>query len=228
MTGGKLGVRFEAALVGMAFLSALAPARTGAQELTVGVKGGLNSSNLSADDPDDPEFGFDSRTGLRIGAFVQVGLSRNVAIQPEVSYSRKGAKPRGSDTGAMLYLDYVEIPVLLSVRPTSRESPVDPVLYAGPQVSVATNCRVRGEEEGAALGVACDSPLPEGAIELAKTDFGLVFGGGFEILFNRLTVQLDVRYNLGLTNLNESAGAADVSVRSRTWSFMAGAGVPIG
>ena len=59
-------------------------------------------------------------------------------------------------------------------------------------------------------------------------DFGVVFGGGFEILYSKLTIQLDARYNLGLTNLNASEDAAEVSVKSRGWAFMLGLGVPLG
>ncbi len=221
-------MRYASVVLAMACLSTRTPARAGAQEITVGVKGGLNVASLSVDDPEDPEHGFDSQTGFRVGAFIQFVFGRNFVLEPEVFYSRRGAKPRQADAGSQLSLDYLEIPLLLSVRPTSRESPIDPVLYAGPQVSFETNCRVTGEEGGSFFGSDCDNPQLEGALETAKTDFGLVFGGGFEILFNRLTVQLDARYNLGLSNLSESPNAADVSVKSRTWSFMAGVGMPIG
>ena len=221
-------MRYGSALLAFACMLTLAPAGARAQEITLGVKGGLNFSNLSVDDPADPDFDFDSQTDFLAGAFAQFGFGRIFAVQPEVLYSQRGAKSRNEDPATKLDLDYVEIPLLLMVRLASRESPMYPILYAGPSVAFETRCRVSGEEGGVSVSLDCDDPQLDGAFETTKTNFGLVFGGGFEILFSRLTIQLDVRYNLGLTNLNDAEDAEQVSVKSRAWSFMLGLGMPIG
>jgi len=221
-------MRYRAAVLAIACSIALAPAGAGAQEITLGVKGGLNSSNLSVDAPDDPDFGFDSQTDFLVGAFAQVGIGRIFAIQPEVFYSQNGAKSRNDDPAIKLNLNYIRVPLLLMARLGSRESPMYPILYAGPQVAFETRCQVTGEEGGVSVSFDCDSPELDDALQTKKTDFGLVFGGGFEILYSRLTVQLDVRYNLGLTNLNDTEDAAEVSEKSRGWSFMLGLGIPVG
>jgi hypothetical protein len=39
--------------------------------------------------------------------------------------------------------------------------------------------------------------------------------------------ELDARYVLGLTNLNSGAGASEVSVKNRGWSFALGPGVEL-
>ncbi len=103
-----------------------------------------------------------------------------------------------------------------------------PILYGGPSVAFETRCSVTGEGDGSSVSLDCDDPQLDGALETTKTNFGLVFGGGFEILYSRLTIQLDARYNLGLTNLNDADDAAEVSVKNRTWSFMLGLGIPVG
>ena len=221
-------MRYLLALLTIACLAALVPAGAGAQEITVGGKGGLNISNLSVDSPDDPDFGFDSQTDFLVGGFVQFSLGQSFAVQPEVLYSQRGAKSRNDDPAIKLNLNYIEIPLLLMARLTSREAPMYPFLYAGPQVSFETRCQVTGEQDGVSLGVDCDAPELDGGLETAKTDFGLVFGGGLEVLYSRLTIQLDARYRLGLTNLNAAEDASEVSVKSRGWSFMLGVGVPIG
>jgi hypothetical protein len=41
-------------------------------------------------------------------------------------------------------------------------------------------------------------------------------------------MQLDARYNLGLTNINGGPDADDVNVKNRGWSFMVGLGYPFG
>jgi hypothetical protein len=215
-------------LLAVACLAGLAPATGSGQEITVGIKGGLNVSNLSVDAPEDPDFGFDSQTDFLVGGFAQIGIGSKFAIQPEVFYSQNGAKTTKTDPSIKLNLNYIRVPLLLMARLSSRESPMYPILYAGPQVAFETRCRVTGEDDGVSVSFDCDSPELDDALQTKTTDFGLVFGGGFEILYSKLTIQLDARYNLGLTNLNDTADASEVSVKSRGWSFTLGLGIPIG
>ena len=221
-------MRYGTALLAIACSIALASAGATAQEITLGVKGGLNLSNLSVSAPEDPEFSFDTATDFLVGAFAQFGIGHTFAVQLEGFYSQKGGKTRDDDTTAKLNLNYIEVPLLLMARLASRESPMYPILYVGPSVAFETRCNVTGEEDGASRSLDCDDPELDGELQTTKTDFGIVFGGGFEILFSRLTIQLDARYNLGLTNLNSARDAADASVKSRTWSFMLGLGIPVG
>lgn len=216
-----LPIAFSVALAGSL---ALSPVQASGQEVTLGVKGGLNVSRLSVGEADDADF--DSRTRFLVGGFAQFTIGEKFAVQPEVLYSGKGAKVTDGGQAASLGLNYIEIPLLLIARFPSRESPIYPILYAGPSVAFKTSCGVTGENEGVSVDVDCDAPLLDGGIETASTDFGLVFGGGFEILYSRLTIQLDARYTLGLTNLNDVADEK-VSVKNRTWSFMIGLGIPI-
>jgi hypothetical protein len=51
-----------------------------------------------------------------------------------------------------------------------------------------------------------------------------VFGGGIEFLFGGLKVELDARYNSGLTHVNGSTSAGSVSLENRGWSFSVGLG----
>lgn len=220
-------MRYVTGLLVAAGLSAAVPAPAAAQEVTLGVKGGLNVASLSVDDPSDPDFGFDRQTDFLAGVLAQFAIGRVFAFQPEVLYSQRGATSREDDPATKLDLNYIQIPLLLMARLGSRESPIYPILYAGPQVAFETRCQVTGESEGVSLSLGCDDPLLDGELETNQTEYGVVFGGGFEVLYSRLTVQLDVRYQLGLTNLNDAEDASDVSVKSRLWSFMLGFGVPM-
>ena len=100
-----------------------------------------------------------------------------------------------------------------------------PILYAGPQVAFETRCQVSGKEDGVSASYACDSEELDEPLDTSNVEFGLVFGGGFEMLFSRLTVQLDARYNLGLTNINGGTDASTVSAKNRGWAFMLGLGM---
>ena len=209
-------------------LVGLVPAGARGQGFTIGIKGGLNFSTLSVDDPANPDLEFDSQTGGLVGAFLQCGSTSWFTLQGEVLYSQNGAKAQGEDPEVKINLNYIRVPVLLMARLASRESPIYPILYAGPQLAFETKCEVTGEESGESASFACDSEELGEPLETNNVEFGLVFGGGFEILLNRLTMQLDARYNLGLTNLNGGTDASTVNVKNRGWSFMVGLGMPFG
>ena len=49
-------------------------------------------------------------------------------------------------------------------------------------------------------------------------------GGGVEYLFGGFKMELDARYNLGLTNMNGGTNASSVSLENRGWSFTVGLG----
>ena len=116
------------------FIAALlsVPAVSQAQGPSFGLKAGLNMADLSGSRIVDS----DARTGLTVGAFASVPVHSAVAIQPEVVFSRKGAKRAAYDYDAFpldgdappigVYLaettshSYLEVPVLLKLSPSSR------------------------------------------------------------------------------------------------------------
>lgn len=198
-----------------------------AQEVTVGVKGGLNVADLTIDDPEEPEVDLDTKTGFSGGVFGQFVLGDYLAIQPEALFTQKGAKESDQEGEFKLKLDYIEIPVLLMARIPTQGN-FRPLFFLAPVVSFESTCKLQGSSDGVSIDVDCDQAgeLTGGEFELEtkSIDFGLAFGAGGELDLNQLMLQLDVRYNLGLTDLNDSPGAEEVSVKNRTWSFMAGIG----
>lgn len=219
-------MRHVKTLLGAVCLLALAPTGVLAQG-TMGLKGGFNVSTLSVDDPANPDLEFDDQTDFVVGAFLQCASAGWFALQAEALYSQNGAMTEGDEGEVKLNLNYLRVPVLLMARFTSRESPMYPILYAGPQVAFQTRCQVTGEQEGVSESLGCDDPELDDPLETKSVEFGLVFGGGLEFLFSRLTAQLDARYNFGLTNLNAAASSSEVSVKNRGWSFMLGVGIPL-
>ncbi len=193
----------------------------GAQDLTIGLKGGLNVANVSADQIELVDT--DSRTAFVGGGFLTIGLGERFAIQPEVLYAQKGFSVGALGTRASVDLDYFDIPVLLKVNLVQPTQQVRPVVFAGPFIAFETSCSVSGEVGGIGGSTDCDVAL--GARE--TTDAGIAFGAGVDIAATQgLLILLDARYNLGLVNLDSEAGSD--SVKSRVWSFMAGFGIPLG
>jgi len=208
-------------------LLALAAPRLPAQDITIGVKGGLNVADVSTDIPDIEDIKA-SKTGFVGGAYANFALGGVFAIQPEVLYSQKGFK--GEDSGlpgvsADFKFNYFEIPLLLKAQFPMEM--VRPAVYAGPVVSFETSCKLGLSEGDISADFDCDSE-EAGASDRKKTEFGGVFGANLDLFVGPVVLTVDGRYQLGFTNLNDDpADAETASLKNRVWQFMAGVGFPI-
>ncbi|GGD92218.1 porin family protein [Planktosalinus lacus] len=77
-----------------------------AQEFSFGVKGGVNVANFGGTTSYAGFGSLGSRTGAHIGVLMEVPISGDISLQPELLYSMKGST--WSDTN----LDYIDIPIL--------------------------------------------------------------------------------------------------------------------
>lgn len=202
----------------------LLPGGALAQGSTLGLKGGLNVSTLSVEDPANPDLDFESRTGLVLGAFLECGGESWFALQGEVNYSQNGAKVRGGGAATQLDLDYIRVPVLVMARIGAEDRTLYPLVYAGPQLAFEVRCRVEADSGDGSQSYACDSEELEDPLDTRNVEFGLVFGGGIEFLFGSFKMELDGRYNLGLSNMNGGTDASVASLKNRGWSFTVGLG----
>ena len=205
-------------------LIGLLPGSSLGQNSALGLKGGLNVSTLSIEDPAQPDLEVESRTGLVLGAFLECGGESWFALQGEVNYSQNGAKVRGGSSASRIDLDYIRVPVLIMARVGRKESTLYPLVYAGPQLAFQVSCGVEADSDGGSQSYDCDSEELEDPLETRNVEFGLVFGGGVEYLFGGFKMELDARYNLGLTNMNGGTDASVASLKNRGWSFTVGLG----
>ena len=205
-------------------LIGLLPGSSLGQSSALGLKGGLNVSTLSIEDPAQPDLEVESRTGLVMGAFLECGGESWFALQGEVNYSQNGAKVRGGSSASRIDLDYIRVPVLIMARVGRKESTLYPLVYAGPQLAFQVSCGVEADSDGGSQSYDCDSEELEDPLETRNVEFGLVFGGGVEYLFGGFKMELDARYNLGLTNMNGGTDASVASLKNRGWSFTVGLG----
>lgn len=180
--------------------------------VSVGLKGGFNLANI-AFSPEDPEMpAFSTLKGVTGGVFLSIGLGF-VTIQPEVLYSRRGTMWELDEANSVQFLlDYIEVPVLVkfSVLPAG---PVRPVLFAGP--SFGTLIKATGRMTG----------LPDADIKdmWEKTELAAVFGGGLDFKLAGMTLSLDGRYHLGLTNIAADADEGE-SAKNKGFSVLVGIG----
>ncbi len=142
--------------------------------IKLGIKGGLNISNLMGDVKDVA-----IRTSIHAGLVAEVIVSDNFSIQPELLYSGQGASVT-STGGGRIKLDYITLPVLAKFPIAKSLS-----LETGPQVGFLISGKYKTNESN-------------DKIENLKTiDFGLNAGLNYEL---NNGVFFQARYNLGLTD----------------------------
>lgn len=166
-----------------------------------GVKGGVNFANIT-DDKDA-----DMKVGFFAGVYGEFMLSEKFSIQPEILYSTQGTKYKENGSNefgsyavdATFKLDYINVPVMAKYYINDKFS-----IEAGPYVGfllkgiVSYDVSVSNENESVSDGDYID--LKD---QLNTVDFGLGFGAGYKVNSN---ISLGLRYNIGLTDVEEDAG----------------------
>lgn len=162
-------------------------------QFSVGIKGGLNFSNL---DVSDIAGTYDSRTGYHLGAFAQFKFTR-FAIQPEFIYSEQGAKVKDPNLGNFeSNFTYLNIPIMLKLYLGGGLN-----LQAGPQFGFLTSAKRGG------------SNVKD---QLKNSDFSAGLGVGWDSPFG---LSLDARYNLGISDVSDEAAA---EIKNQVWQISAG------
>ena len=101
------------------------------QDVKYGVRGGLNISNLDFDN--NTAAANKHRNSMYVGFFANIGLSKTIAVMPEIQFSAEGAKAEA------LHLDYIQAPVFFKFRISEKIH-----IGAGPQAGI----KVHKEEDG--------------------------------------------------------------------------------
>ena len=158
----------------------------------IGVKGGINFTNLYVDDVEDESM----KIGFNLGLFAKLPVTQGLSIQPELLYSVKGAKVT-YDLGVLgsneyrFNLNYVEVPVLAVIN-VSRNFNV----HAGGYAAYLAQANIKK--------VVDDGPNDEIADlnedNFNRFDYGLVGGLGIDI--ENFTI--GARYNYGLTEVGKA------------------------
>ncbi len=180
-----------------------------------GIKGGLNIADLSELESIDTvdQLEQESKSGFVGGGFVKFPLGA-FRLQIEGLYSLKGSE--GTSRGQLgtqpweAKLTYFEVPVLLKYEfPTSV---LKPFFYGGASVAFLMKAEMRNDN--------IDSDWADIKDGMESTDYGLVAGGGIELL----GITVEARYTHGLADtVDEKSGNLLVDqAKNKTWSVMAG------
>jgi hypothetical protein len=164
-------------LMGLSLIAMMAGSAT-AQHVNLGVKVGLNFyKNVNSNDVKT-----DFRTGFNLGLLGHIHINDVWALQPEVYYSTQGYKANTTKVRT----GYVNIPILLQYMFNNGFR-----IQAGPQLGIMTNATLD------AAGVSSDYKGNYKALEAALSV-------GISYVHPPSSFGVDLRYNHGLTNINES------------------------
>ena|SRR5690554_108658 len=201
-------------LVFLAAIAAMSFTTINAQEVRLGVKGGVNFATLSGDHLGDIK----SRTGFHLGGLVEIPVTERFAVQPEILYSAQGAeyKESGQESGVDYSyeyknkLDYISVPVMAKFYVVDGLA-----IEAGPQISFLTSSK--GEYEGTMGGITVsgDSDLED----ISTIDFSLGAGASYRL---PMGVFFGARYNFGLSNVYDGDNADNNKIHNNVFQLSAG------
>lgn len=183
------------------------PTAKSQEKIQFGVKGGVNFTNMTSNDYlYDEKF----KTGLYLGATVEIPLSKKISIQPEIVYSSQGIKGKAfvnypstlpgtmPIVNAEHKLDYIKIPVLAKLYLVKNFS-----FEIGPSFNFLVNDRFTSDSY-------TQTDLAE------KFEFGGVIGLSYKVKSNFF---VNTNYLIGFSNTLESPFE-----NSKNYGFSAGIG----
>ncbi|MBQ4802326.1 PorT family protein [Aquimarina sp. MMG015] len=154
-----------------------------------GFKGGINYSSILGDADDTS-----GRVRIHLGALVEYPISSKFYIQGELLYSAQGYKVEVAGQEQKISLNYISLPIVTKFYVTEKIS-----LETGPQFSILTTV---GNDD-----VADNDPFFDSFNDF---DFSWAVGAGYKL---ESGLFFQVRYNLGLTNINDT-GVIDITNRN--------------
>ncbi|MEJ7588564.1 MAG: porin family protein [Ferruginibacter sp.] len=163
-------------------MTGTAVAQHSSQKAAIGVKGGLNLYTIKQ----AQGINYDAKVGFNAGLLAHIHLVKHVALQPEIVYSRQGGKGSGAGVAFERNLDYINVPVLAQYMFDNGFR-----IEAGPQVGILVNATHKS-----------GNTLTTDVKSFYKTaDVGLA--GGISYVHPASGFGVDLRYNLGLSNINK-------------------------
>ncbi|MEZ4424555.1 MAG: outer membrane beta-barrel protein [Gemmatimonadota bacterium] len=188
---------------------ALVPPALQAQS-TLGFRGGVSIASADVDDLSG-SLEEENRTGWSVGTFLALGNGLFV-LQPELSFTEKGFELIGANA-VEVKLRYLEPSLLLKAG-----VPLGPVradVFGGVGIGFEASCSIDG--------VDCDSS----AFGLeTTTDWSALFGADVGLMLGSFSLWGDVRYAMGLTDIEEASDVWD-GIENRSFLVQVGVGVPL-
>jgi hypothetical protein len=156
-------------------------------------KAGLNLATMTNDD--DAKI----RPALTIGGEFGYVASPKVALSFGAMYSQQGYKGNVQGIDATIKMDYINVPIIAACRVTDNLS-----VKVGLQPGFLINDKVKVSANGASAEVGLKESYETAGMDVTIHKFDLSIPIGISYDFSN--VQLDLRYNAGLTNILSITG----------------------
>jgi hypothetical protein len=152
---------------------------TASAQIQFGAKAGANFATITGPGSN----GATGKVDFHAGGFARIPLINSFFLQPELVYSRQGAKATSDGIVYTMNQNYLNIPVLAKYQHGSG-------LYGetGPQLGFLL-----------AANVKAGSTSQDVKSSYKSTDFSWAFGVGYKLPL--INAGIDARYNLGLSNI---------------------------
>lgn len=196
-------------LASLAILLMINPFSSSAQ-ISYGTRHGVTISTLSkiGDLYDNNDLSY-SYTG---GIFAAYSFKHGISVQPEINYLAKGRKNESTGTNLANETDYtyhyLQVPVLCryTARATDKCSLF---LNAGPYAAALLKTETKSSVGTENLSSNEDSKKP---------DVGILLGGGISVPVQKIRLEFDLRYEMGLVPLDNQPD----DFRTKAFSLTAG------
>lgn len=171
-------------------------------QVQFGIKAGYNLAAIPV--PLSVGFTENSLSGFNAGLTVSIPLSKHFFLQPELVYSEQGKILINHDYGNYQHIKYsykyLNLPILIKYQHTSG-------LFAetGPQLGILLNLKFDYGNDVQSTDRTYTQPM----------DFAWVFGLGYKM--PKLNLGLDIRYNVGLTDIYRYGPPKSYSANNRVF-----------
>ena len=207
---------------------------TAFSQLTIIPKAGISLTTISLSDDyldgaDKPGY----KIGIIVGAGLEIEANKYLAIQPELLFHQKGFKSDYSNSGVTgkgsMTLNYIELPVLVKGKFENF------YVNAGPSIGFGIGGKYNSEvsfqgntdKESGNVKFGEDPNIMDDEVYFDNViDFGLQMGGGVKAG----PLVIDIRYGLGLSNLDDEPDgfSGDWKIKNRSFQFAIGFPIPMG
>ena len=176
-----------------------------AQGAKFGITAGLNTSTVNTNNTEGAKVGY--KAGFQAGVVMDLGITPNFSVIPELNFSQKGAKisfDEGEKVDWNMTLNYLTLPINLAYK---FDLGMDQkfMIFAGPYLGygLSTSNKMKGggiEIDPSEYGF--DMKFGSTDEDLNPLDYGLNVGIGYQ--YTKIFFKL--QYNLGLANLSRYEG----------------------
>lgn len=177
-------------------------------QLSLGIRAGANFAS-AAFDP-DTDASFENKPELLIGGLLEARLGQFLAVQPEVTYLRKGYLANqsvlGIDTENELDMQYLDIGAMLKLMAGGENLRL--FLGAGLFYGLALN----GEFSSRAGGVELSSDVTFDN-DYERSEWSAALAAGLQFQLGQGSLFLDARFQPGLTDIEKRSESQEVKNR---------------